>query len=400
MFEDDARFACDARFPTARVLRLIQERIAHYALDLKGLTVVTEAATGYYRVTATIAAVAGARKVLALARDTSFGPADAARRQTEYLAHRADVSRRLEVAFDRPAAVFEAADLVTNLGAVRPIDGWVVERLKPTAAVSLMFGGNDWRPQEVDLAACWQRGIAVAGVDEKGIELFRYTGLRILWFLLELGVEVVGCRLVLWGEGAVFRKVMAFLSQLGAEVLAISPEPAQAIQECGGRKVADRLDTASGWSTLRQADALLTFDPTRRRTFIGADGEIMPQALATAAPAIAVGNYSGRVDRSSLAAVGINCFPRHDPGGGHTANTIGEILPAPVIELHTAGLKVGEIMARARLQGCGHRVAEQAAVDTGLGQDLHGWYEWRMRAERGDAGAGSPPLPVAGAPSP
>jgi hypothetical protein len=384
MFEDSPRFACDARFPSRRILRLIGDRIAHFDLDLDGLTVLTEAATGYYRLTPTIAAMAGAERVLALGRDTRFGTFEQARQQTVYLAEQTKAGegtqatpQPVEVVAERSAAVFGAADIVTNLGGVRPIDRSVVEQLKATAVVSLMFGGNDWRPHEVDLEACWQQGIAVAGVDEVAIDLFRTTGLRITWFLLELGLEVVGCHLVFAGSGPVLGRVMAFLEGMGPKVSAITAEPAEWIESHGGRKVAERLDEPAAWEALADADALLTFDPMRQREFVGPEGEILPELLAEIAPGIAVVPYSGRVDRAGLEAAGIACFPRHDPGGGHSANTIGEILPAPVIELHTAGLKVGEIMARARLAGRSMREAEQAAVEQGPGEDLHPWWLWR-----------------------
>jgi hypothetical protein len=381
MFEDSPRFACDARFPTRRILQLIGERIAHFRLDLAGLTVLTEAATGYYRLTPVIAALAGADRVLALTRATRFGSVEEVRRQTAYLAGQARVQDRIEIESERLPEVFGAADLLTNLGGVRPIDSSVIRQLKPTAVVSLMFGGNDWRPYEVDLEHCWQQGIAVAGVDELAIDLFRFTGLRIIWFLLELGLEVVGCRLVFAGSGPVLGKVMAFLGAMGADVSAVTPEPSDWVESWGSRKITDRLDEPAAWEALASADALLTFDPARQREFIGPTGEILPQLLAQISPGISVVNYSGRVDRPGLEAVGINCFPRHDPGGGHTGNTIGEILPAPVIELHTAGLKVGEIMARARLAGRSAREAEQVAVEQGLAEDLHPW--WLLHASAG-----------------
>ena len=378
MFEESPRFACDGRFPAQRVLRLIRERIASYDLDLAGLTVLTEAATGYYRVTPVIAALAGAERVLALARDTRFGTVDQVREQTAYLTDQAGLHKQIELVASRAGAVFGAADLITNLGGVRPIDRWAVAHCKPAAVVSLMFGGNDWRPHEVDLAACWERGIAVAGVDEAAIDLFRFTSQRLAWFLLELGLETVGCRYLFVGDGSVFAKVMAFLSRAGAEVLAVTGEADDSIRASGGQKVARNLREAPAWEALQTADALFTFDPLRERDFISSTGELTPEELAQLAPAISVVNYSGNVDRAGLQAVGINCFPRHDPGGGHSANTIGEILPAPVVELHTAGLKVGQIMARARSEGRSYLEAEQAAVGSGLGEDLHAWWARRV----------------------
>ncbi len=55
--------------PTA-VLDGIRRRIADLKLDLGGLNVITEAATGAYACTAVIAAMAGASSVTAVGKDT------------------------------------------------------------------------------------------------------------------------------------------------------------------------------------------------------------------------------------------------------------------------------------------------------------------------------------------
>src|SRR5512143_1651397 len=90
----DSRFACDGRFPGPYVLRLAERAIARHELDLHGMTVLTEAATGYYRLTATVAALAGAA-VVAVARDSDSGTREEAHDQTAYLARLAGVQDRV-----------------------------------------------------------------------------------------------------------------------------------------------------------------------------------------------------------------------------------------------------------------------------------------------------------------
>ena len=58
------------------------------------------------------------------------------------------------------------------------------------------------------------------------------------------------------------------------------------------------------------------------------------------------GNDIGDVDVESLLEVGIYCVPEHSIGSRRMTKTLAELGSKPVIDLHTAGLKVGELMWR------------------------------------------------------
>jgi hypothetical protein len=70
------------------------------------------------------------------------------------------------------------------------------------------------------------------------------------------------------------------------------------------------------------------------------------------------------VDGRGLAGAGVRSWP----GPGDPAPL--DLLPAPLIELHTAGLKVGEAMARARRRGSSSLAAEQVAAVEAHGELL------------------------------
>ena len=72
-----------------RIVRLMRTVIAELDLDLGGLTVYTEAATGAYAVTAVLAALAHAQRVYALARDNRYATSDHALAETKALAQAA-----------------------------------------------------------------------------------------------------------------------------------------------------------------------------------------------------------------------------------------------------------------------------------------------------------------------
>jgi hypothetical protein len=363
---DNSRFACDDSFPGRYVLRLAERAIRRHELDLSGMTVLTEAATGYYRATATVAALAGAT-VYAVARDGDFGTRDEARDQTTYLARLAGVEEAVNVVASRLQAPLDTIDIVTNLGGVRPIDETVIRALPPTAVVSLMFAVSHWRPSEVDAVACRRAGVAIAGVDEDGIDLFRYTALRVAWWLLAMGVEIVGSTLLFAADGIVYPKVALVFSRLGARVFVAGRDAPGRVSLIGAEKVGDGLGDADVRRLLPNIDGLLLFADDADTEFIGPNGAIAAKELAGIAPHLAVAVYSGKVDRRGLIEAGLRVFPESDPGGGHTAYTIGELVPQPVVESHTAGLRVGEVMARARRRGSSPLAAEELAAEVAHG---------------------------------
>jgi hypothetical protein len=362
----DSRFACDGRFPGLHVVRLAGRSIARHELDLHDMTVLTEAATGYYRATATVAALAGAA-VVAVARDSGSGTRQEAHEQTLYLARLAGVQDRVSFVGSRLQAPLDAIDIVTDVVGVRPIDDSVIRSLRETAVVALMSTVTDWHPSDVDAVGCRRAGIAVAGVDEDGIDLHRYAVLRIAWFLLELGVEIVGSTILLAADGIVYPKVARALAQMGARVLVAGPDGPGRVSLYGAEKVGDDLGDTGVRRLLRDIDALLTFTEEPDKDIVGASAAISASELAALAPHVAVAVHSGGVDRRGLAEAGLRVFPESDPENGHSTHAVGELVPAPNIELHTAGLRVGEVMARARRRGSSPLAAEQLAADIAHG---------------------------------
>jgi hypothetical protein len=351
-----ARFACDDRFPWRRTLRLAQHEIAARRLDLGGLRVLTEAAVGYRRLTPVVAALAGADQVYAVGRDSVRASRRDAEAQTGWLAGVAGVQDRIHFLSTRLQAPLHTVDIVTDLPGVRPVDESIVRNLTAGAVVSLMRSTAAWRSTDVDVASCRRAGIAVAGLDEDAVGLYRWTALTAVHGLLELGVEIAGATLGVAGDGAAYGHVVRALSQLGGRVLVVAPESAGRVALYGGEKIGADLadDAVRGRLTEPEALVLCPGEPGRR--VIGPRAEIEAAQLAALAPHLAVLCLAGEADRRGLAAAGLTCWPAE----GNAAPA--DLLPQAVVALHTAGLKVGEIMARARQRGSSPPVAEELAA--------------------------------------
>src|SRR5215471_14959392 len=121
-----------------RLTRLMRAAIERCRLDLSGLIVLTEAASGPYVVTPVIAAMAGA-DVFALAAANPYATAKEIRQATIGLAKLSGVMDRIELIPSKESRYVGAADIVTNSGRVRPIDTEMVSQMKQSAVVPLMY---------------------------------------------------------------------------------------------------------------------------------------------------------------------------------------------------------------------------------------------------------------------
>jgi hypothetical protein len=307
-----------------RLARLIDAAIERCELDLSGLTVLTEAASGAYAVTPVLAARAGAR-VLALAGPTRYATAAELAAGTAELAARAGVTGRIELLPARTPEAAAAADIVTNSGQVRPIDAGMAALLKPSAVVPLMYESWEYRAADVDLAACRRRGIAVAGTNEThpAVGVFSFLGPMAVRALHEAGVAVYGSRVVLLCDNPFGPHITGYLRGCGA-VVAAARELTPVVLEGG-------------------CDAVVCALRPGPAPVLGAAAAAL---LAGAAPGSVLIQYWGDADRAALAAAGVPVWPPQPPPAGHMGVLPSAVGPEPVVRLQAGGLKVGELLAR------------------------------------------------------
>ena len=73
--------------------------------------------------------------------------------------------------------------------------------MKPTSAIPLMCEAWELRSGDVDVDACRRQGIPVLGTNEDAVEVdvFGYSGTLAVRLILEVGLEVRKCRIVVFG---------------------------------------------------------------------------------------------------------------------------------------------------------------------------------------------------------
>jgi len=314
-------------FNERRLLALMRAAVGRCQLNLSGAVVLTEAATGAYAVTPVLAALAGAAEVLAVARPTRHGTVQAITDQTMSLARAAGMQERIRVVAEKRAVDVGRADVVTNSGHVRPIDSRMVGWMKPSAVIPLMYEAWEFRDGDVDLEACRCRGIRVAGTNERhpAVAVFSYLGIMAAKLLLDAGIAVHGCKIVLWCDNDFEPYIRRGLRQVGAEVTS-TDELAKAVaaDDCDGVLVAVR---PRAGAVIGSEEAALI-------------GERWPGAV--------VAQYWGDIDRAALAAAAVPYWPRSAPAPGHMAILPAAVGPEATVRLQAGGLKVGEVLLRAQ----------------------------------------------------
>lgn len=316
-----------------RVAKLVAAAVERIELDLTGLHVLTEGATGPYVVTPVIAALAGA-EVLAFTKDSRHGSVEQVRRETTALAAEMNVRDSVQVVQTLSDDQVFAADIVTNSGHLRPLDRAFVGRMKPGAVIPLMYETWEFRATDVDLDACRERGIKVAGTNEQHpkVGVFDYLGMAVLYGLVQCRVPAPFSRILLICDNAFAPYIARTLIDCGAELEILTtvdlPSP------LGDYRRAAR--------TEREYDAVVVADPSPRPVIgSGDDAKYRPEEIGRFHALVQI---FGDVDRDCLGNV--LCYPTSPPPKGHMGVNLSELGPDPVVRLQAAGLKVGEALSR------------------------------------------------------
>jgi hypothetical protein len=306
--------------------RRIRDVVDELQLNLEGLVVGTEAATGPFAWTAALAAAAGAAEVRVVAQGGAYGTVDDAVRET-YSVLRTVCSTTVLRVTSRAEAL--QADVVTNLGPLRPFDAASVAGMRAGTGLPLMWETWEWRPEELDLRACRERSVLVLGTNEShpAVRTMSYVGMIPLKLLLNAGEAVVGQKIAIVGTGAFTDHMSMALERAGA-VVRIYSDP---------RNLGDWLPEAIVFADHESTDLL-----------VGPGGRLSLGEFAARVGNAIVVHVSGHVDADGLRAEGLRLVPdRIARGARRMSVTTGYLGVEPVLRLHGAGLAVGAALSRA-----------------------------------------------------
>lgn len=361
-------------FNLGRAARLIDGAVSSFDLDLEGLTVYTEAATGGFASTAALAVAADAESVYALAADSSHGRAEEARNHTTELTAQVGDEDQLLFPDEKREKDVREADIVTNTGFVRPIDATMVGYLEPPVAIPLMYEPWEFRSSDIDIEAAWNAGIPVLGTDESDDRVATQEYLRCLGPALafESDIEVFKSNCLVVGGGRMAEHAAAGFASLGAAVDIVAPDTGE---------VATMGTDRDGHIPPERLDLVLVVDHATDTNLLGDDGVLDGEYLDRLPTGVIVNHVCGPMSTDVLDDKNIKYVPDEPAATGSMSFTTGHLGPRPIIDLHGAGLRVGEDLRRALTEESDLEDVTSKVASTALAADFdesfkkeHGFY--------------------------
>ncbi len=302
----------------------LQQIIVDFELDLAGVSVLTEAATGPYALTACIAALANAESVVCLARSSDFASSEESIEQTADYARALGVCSKLAFADRNSLAASLRSDhplIVTNLRGVRPLDHLLFSQVRDEREVIVAAMCEAWevRSQDLDIECCQAMAIPVVYTDESHplLQTIDRVGLLAVKLIFEAGEELADGHVVVVGGGRFSDAIAAAVAPWTRAVTVLPTEEAM----------------QSVVSQMHTVDVVVVADHSAHLYQAAAWNDLSSAARTFDVPAVVISGMPPEIaDR----------WPRVTPTRTVPPRVMTRALDAigwlPVLRLHTAGL--------------------------------------------------------------
>ena len=276
-----------------RINNLMQSIIDDLSLNLNGMSVLTECASGVFAVTPLIAALAGAERVVAIAKDSRYG---SAKDNIDFLVKWAEelgVDNVIHATADNASLFAKDSNIVTNLNFLRPIGKDIIEQLPSDSCISLMWEPWEFRDEDLDLPLCNKLSVPVLGTNETNsrLNIFKYVGLTALKLLFELDIEVFNSKIMIIGGDPFAKEADKILSSIGATNIVIDP------------KDYDTLNSPNLKLQVSSCDAVVVLENHIENHIIGGKTGMPAEWLAD--NSIALVHICGKIDDDALHKYGV-----------------------------------------------------------------------------------------------
>jgi hypothetical protein len=325
----------------------IEDALSRLNLDLRGKVVLTEAATGAYIVTPVIAALAGA-EVYAFTKDTRYGTVAEVRKQTNDLLDQfGDKNLKLTITDKLTPEIIAKADIITNSGHLRPLNGDKLQHAKKGVVIPLMYEAWEWRDADLDINFCKEKGIVVGATNERhpDVDVFNYLGDMALKMIFDAGLCPYKNSYILLCNNDFGPFIAKVLSKV-----------------CGALGVCDKTENKEKYEGMnidwlgnfpdltvpekyRKTEAIVFTAYPFDQPWIGDDKlPLVVSKIKEAAQDAVLLRYAGDIDEA-YCKKHMAVYPDH-VHSGHMGILPSAIGPDPIVRLQSGGLKVGELLLK------------------------------------------------------
>jgi hypothetical protein len=315
-----------------RALRIIKQAIQKLELNLEGEVVLTETGSGLFLFTPIIALLAGADKVFAWTRETSFGSAEDIIQECKHILLLEGIDEN-KICFSnekRPEEHIKQATIITNSGHVRPLNAKFLSHVSAAAVIPLMYEKWELRNTDVDITFCKEKNIPVAGTNENhpDVRVFDFCEHLILKIAFEAGYEILKNKIIVWSTDD-----FGTLAQQG-------------FLKMGAREVVLTTKIEDVYAHAADADFIFFCDYMSTRNLIGTSGEIDLHSLFLLNNNLGIVHLAGKIDNVFAKEKGFAIYPDKEGHAVRMTFTLAHIGFQPTLYLQAAGLKVGSLLRK------------------------------------------------------
>lgn len=319
-----------------RAKKLILDTINNLNLNLTGMRVLTEAGSGSFIVTPFIAALAGAEVVYVVVKDSPYGTKEEICDYVNEMISALHINANLLCIIDNPILIASNVNIVTNLGFVRPITKDLISKLPDDSAIPLMWETWELRDEDIDLKSCVEYEVPILGTKEtdERLNIFRYVGMTVVKLLMEQNIEVYKSNIVVISSGEYLNEIEKVLINNGANIYIYNPFVFH-----GDKKGLEQF--------VKTCDAVVIAEQQSQENLIS-EKHIHIDWINN--DLVKLIHVAGVLDYTLLDSRNIKKYPEKKVNYGYMTVTTDYVGVRPVIELHTAGLKVGQALVEGMRQ--------------------------------------------------
>jgi hypothetical protein len=323
----------------------LYRQVRSLELDLRGKTVLTEAASGAYIVTPILAAIAGA-KVFAFSKTTRYGTVEEIFANTRALADSfSEFTLDIHLTDQLNPEIIAQADIITNSGHLRPLNESILKHAKDEVVIPLMYEAWEWRDADMDISYIRKRSIKVGATNERHpqVDVFNYLGDMALKQIFDSGICPYKNKFILLCNndfGPFIAKVLGGICD-GLAVIDLDDHRAMYNE--------DQIDWIGGFPEIRipenykNAEAVIFTAYPFDKEWIGEKTPISVHQIQSQLSDPFILRYAGDLNEDFLNKKGLRFFPRH-VHSGHMGILPSAIGYDPIIRLQSGGLKTGEAL--------------------------------------------------------
>jgi hypothetical protein len=321
------------------------KRVEALALNLKGKTVLTEAASGAYMITPVLAALAGA-KVFAFTKTTRYGTVDEIFAATRKLMEKC-TRFKLDITLidELTPEIIARADIITNSGHLRPLNEEKLQYAKDNVVIPLMYEAWEWRDADMDIKYIRKRGFKIGATNERhpDVDVFNYLGDMALKQIFDAGICPYGNRFVLICNNDFGPYISKVVSRVCDGVAVIDKN------ENKEKYTFDKVEWIGNFPEVkipakyRDSEAVIFTAYPFGQNWIGEDTELSAKQIKAEFRDPFILRYAGDVDPIVLEGHGIRYFPA-TVDSGHMGILPSSVGHDPIIRLQAGGLKAGEAL--------------------------------------------------------